>query len=117
MEIRNEKIDGGRAFDWGRTSEDYARYRDIYPPAFYEEITRRGLCVKGQRVLDLGTGTGVLPRNLYSRGAVWTGSDIAENQIAYARQLAAERHCERMSFRVCGAEDTGFADNTCVNCF
>ena len=25
----NKDIDNGKAFDWGRTSSDYARYRDI----------------------------------------------------------------------------------------
>ncbi len=24
-------IDDGQTFDWGKTSEDYAKYRDIYP--------------------------------------------------------------------------------------
>lgn len=55
-------LDGGKPFDWGRTSDDYAKYRDIYPREFYEKVVSRGLCVSGQRVLDLGTGTGVLPR-------------------------------------------------------
>lgn len=27
MEIINKNIDHGRAFDWGKTSEDYAKYR------------------------------------------------------------------------------------------
>lgn len=45
MLIRDETIDRGRPFDWGRVSADYARYRDIYPPAFYDRITVRGLCV------------------------------------------------------------------------
>ena len=58
MEIQNEQIDAGKAFDWGRTSADYAKYRDIYPDVFYEKIIKRNLCVKGQKVLDLGTGTG-----------------------------------------------------------
>ena len=31
MSITNRTIDGGKAFDWGKTSEDYAKYRDIYP--------------------------------------------------------------------------------------
>ena len=29
MDIIDRNIDGGKAFDWGRTSEDYAKYRDI----------------------------------------------------------------------------------------
>jgi hypothetical protein len=26
-----ENIDKGKAFDWGKTSADYAKFRDIYP--------------------------------------------------------------------------------------
>ena len=70
-----------KAFDWGRTSGDYAKYRDIYPDVFYKKIVDRGLCVEGQEVLDLGTGTGVLPRNMYRYGAHWTGTDISPEQI------------------------------------
>ena len=79
MDITDSRIDGGKAFDWGRTSVDYAKYRDIYPEEFYQRIAGRGLCRDGQRVLDLGTGTGVLPRNMYRFGAKWTGTDISEN--------------------------------------
>ena len=44
MELTNRNIDGGNGFDWGRTSGDYARYRDIYPQTFYDRILARGLC-------------------------------------------------------------------------
>jgi SAM-dependent methyltransferase len=88
MEISDSRIDAGRAFDWGKTSMDYAQYRDIYPDEFYQKIVDRGLCVSGQDVLDLGTGTGVLPRNLYRHGAHWTGIDISPEQIEQARRLA-----------------------------
>lgn len=69
MEIQNKNIDHGNAFDWGRVSETYGKYRDIYPEEFYKKIVDLGLCTKGKKVLDLGTGTGVLPRNLYQYGA------------------------------------------------
>lgn len=88
MLITDKHIDNGKSFDWGRTSADYAKFRDIYPPEFYERIAKSGLCVKGQRVLDLGTGTGVLPRNMLHFGAKWVGTDISENQIAMARKLS-----------------------------
>ena len=94
MLITNKKIDGGRAFDWGRTSEDYAKFRDIYPEIFYRKIVGRGLCVSGQRVLDIGTGTGVLPRNMYRFGADWTGTDISPEQIAQAVRLSQEAGME-----------------------
>ena len=121
MEIRKTDIDGGKAFDWGRTSEDYAKFRDIYPPLFYEKILNRGLCRDGQRVLDIGTGTGVLPRNLYRFGAKWTGTDIAENQILQAKRLAAEQRME-IDFRTAATEELDFPDGsfdviTACQCF
>ncbi len=90
MEIRDKRIDDGKAFDWGKTSKEYAKFRDIYPEEFYKKIVDRGLCVKGQKVLDLGTGTGVLPRNMYKYGAQWTGTDISPEQIEQAKVLAAD---------------------------
>lgn len=79
MNIKDKRIDGGNAFDWGRASKEYAKFRDIYPVEFYEHIAERGLCVKGQSVLDIGTGTGVIPRNMYKFGAAWSAADISEN--------------------------------------
>lgn len=84
----NKNIDSGKAFDWGRAAADYAKYRDIYPPAFYGKILELSCCTKGQNVLDIGTGTGVLPRNLYRFGAHFTAADISENQIKYAKELS-----------------------------
>ncbi len=39
-------------------------------------------------MLDLGTGTGVLPHNMYRYGAHWTGTDILPEQIEAAKRLA-----------------------------
>ncbi|MCM1468031.1 MAG: class I SAM-dependent methyltransferase [Alistipes sp.] len=111
MEIRNENIDGGKSFDWGRTSKEYAKYRDIYPEEFYRKIISRNLCVKGQRVLDVGTGTGVLPRNLYPYGASFVGTDISDGQIAEAERLSKEQDMD-ITYVVCAAENLDFADNT-----
>lgn len=101
----HQQIDGGVPFDWGRTSTDYAKYRDIYPPAFYEKILAQGLCTAGQSVLDLGTGTGVLPRNLYPYGARWTGVDCSANQIAQAKALSQGLH---ITYHVMPAEQLDF---------
>lgn len=90
MDIKKNEIDRGRAFDFGRISDDYARFRDIYPEIFYQKIADRGLCVEGQDVLDLGTGTGVLPRHMYRFGANWTAADISEEQIAMAKKLSED---------------------------
>ncbi|MCR5793893.1 MAG: methyltransferase domain-containing protein [Solobacterium sp.] len=121
MEIKDSRIDGGRPFDWGKTSGEYAKYRDIYPDEFYRKITDRKLCTEGQDVLDLGTGTGVLPRNMYRYGAHWTGTDISPEQIAQAKRLAEAGHME-IGFLTVPAEETDFPDEsfdviTACQCF
>lgn len=88
MNITDKNIDGGKAFDWGKTSADYAKFRDIYPQEFYDKILYRKRCINGQIVLDVGTGTGVLPRNMYHYGAKWIGTDISANQIEQAKTLS-----------------------------
>ena len=119
MEIRDKNIDHGTAFDWGRTSADYAKYRDIYPREFYEKILNRGLCRDGQAVLDVGTGTGVLPRNLYRYGAKWTGTDISKEQIEAAKSLSKEKE---IRYLVSPTEELAFPDSsfdviTACQCF
>ena len=104
-------IDDGKSFDWGKTSKDYAKYRDIYPQEFYDYILNLGLCKDGQKVLDIGTGTGVLPRNMYKYGAEWVGTDIAENQIEQAKVLAGEAGMN-IDFFASKAEDVSFPDGT-----
>lgn len=89
MHLSKEFIDGGTPFDWGKTSSDYAKFRDIYPADFYTRVYQRGVGTKGQHVLDLGTGTGVIPRNMVQYGAQWTGVDISEQQIEQAEKLSA----------------------------
>lgn len=104
-------IDGGKVFDWGRTSKDYAKYRDIYPQTFYKKIAELGIGMEGQTVLDIGTGTGVLPRNMYSYGAKWIGTDISENQIEQAKELAKQQNMD-IEFYMCPAEQITYPDNT-----
>lgn len=105
MPITDERIDGGTPFDWGRASDDYAAYRDIYPQEFYRRIVGRGLCVRGQRILDVGTGTGVLPRNLHGYGGSWVGTDISEGQIEQAKRLSRGMDIE---YHVTSAEELDF---------
>ncbi|NLS76540.1 MAG: class I SAM-dependent methyltransferase [Chloroflexi bacterium] len=87
--MRLDRVDDGRDFDWGKTSGDYATYRPGYPESFYDALAALGVGLPGQRILDLGTGTGVLARAFARRGAAVRGLDIAANQIEQARLLAA----------------------------
>ena len=119
MNIINQNIDGGKPFDWGKTSEDYAKFRNIYPQEFYDKITERKICVAGQTVLDIGTGTGVLPRNMYRYGAKWVGTDISEKQIEQAVILSKGMDID---YYTMSTEDLQFPDNsfdviTACQCF
>lgn len=119
MNITDKNIDGGKAFDWGKTSADYAKFRDIYPQKFYDKIITRKICINGQRILDIGTGTGVLPRNMYRYGAKWTGTDISEHQIEQAKILSEGMD---INYYAQSAEKIDFSDNsfdviTACQCF
>ena len=119
MKIINKDIDSGKPFDWGQTSLDYAKFRDIYPQEFYQRIVDRKLCLDGQTVLDIGTGTGVLPRNMYQYGAKWTAADISENQIEQAKILSKGMDID---YHVISTENISFSDNsfdviTACQCF
>lgn len=105
--IYDKRIDGGAGFDWGRVSSDYAKYRDIYPPVFFQPLLDAGLCTAGQHVLDLGTGTGVLPRALAGYGASFVGTDISPEQIEQARRLSEGLPIE---YHVASAEALDFPD-------
>ena len=58
--IIKTNIDAGHAFDWGKTSPEYAVYRPGYPASFYTMLQAVGIGTSSQDILDLGTGTGVL---------------------------------------------------------
>lgn len=117
--MKKDNIDFGKEFDWGKASKDYAKYRDIYPDEFYNKIIGLGYCKENQKVLDLATGTGVLPRNMYKFGAKWIGVDIAENQIKYAKLLSKDFD---INYIVSPVENLEFEENsfdvvTACQCF
>ncbi len=115
------QIDHGNAFDWGRTSQDYAKYRDIYPELLYQKLLEKQIGLPGQKILDIGTGTGVIPRNMYRFGADWTGTDASANQIAQAKLLAEQQNMQ-IDFRTVPAEELDFPEHsfdavTACQCF
>ena len=115
-------IDKGSEFDFGRVSEEYSKFRDIYPESMYKKLVAFGIGKENQEILDLGSGTAVLPINLSFTGAKFTATDISENQVNFGRQLADKKGIKNINFKVCSAEDTGFEDNsfdvvTAVQCF
>ena len=102
-------VDGGRAIDWGRTSDDYAAHRPGPPPRLFDLLQALGIGRPGQRLLDLGTGTGLVACEFARRGARVSGIDIAPGQIAAARQAAAAQGLA-VDFRVAAAEACPFEE-------
>ena len=95
------------AVEWDRVSADYLQYRAGPPPSFYARLKDQGVGLPGQRLLDLGTGTGVLARTFARAGARVTGVDASRGQIEQAVRAAAD---ERLSieYRVAPAESLPF---------
>ena len=50
MIIKDKTIDGGKGFDWGKVSSEYAKYREIYTKILYQKIWDIGLCKDGQKI-------------------------------------------------------------------
>lgn len=104
-------IDDGRKIDWGATTTDYAAFRPGPPGELYEILRTFGVGLPGQRILDLGTGTGVVARALSRSGADVAAIDVAPEQIAEAKRLAATEQLT-IDFRVVPAEEPPFANHS-----
>jgi SAM-dependent methyltransferase len=102
--MQNSQIDNSNTFDWGKTSGDYSKYRPGYPSSFYDLLSQLGIGRPQQKILDIGTGTGVLAREFAKKGSMVTGIDISPEQIEAAQNLS--RHDKlTIDFRVLKAED------------
>jgi SAM-dependent methyltransferase len=75
---------------FGRTAEDYGRYRSGFPDALFPQLASLGVGLAGQRVLDVGSGTGTLARSFALRGCTVTGLDPAREMLDEARRLDSE---------------------------
>jgi 2-polyprenyl-3-methyl-5-hydroxy-6-metoxy-1,4-benzoquinol methylase len=79
----------GYQVDFGQAAADYAQYRAGLPARVYDELAARGVGRPGQRVLDLGTGTGIFARGLAERGCTTFGADLRAPMLREARKLDA----------------------------
>lgn len=77
--------------DFGKTAGDYAKYREGYPEALFPRLKAHGIGHTGQKILDIGTGTGYLARPLAKQGAEVTGLDPSSELLAASEQLDQEQ--------------------------
>ncbi len=92
--------------DFGRTVDDYLQHRAGFPQRLFDRLNRFGIGLPGQRILDLGTGTGSLARGFARYGATVKGVDISEEMLVAARRVTGEEGLTVDYFRA-PAEDTG----------
>jgi SAM-dependent methyltransferase len=95
--------------DFGRTADDYARFRAGFPASLFVRLTADKLVQAGQRALDLGTGTGTMARGLARLGLDVTGLDPSPDMLVQARAIAA-REGLAVDFIEGRAEATGCPD-------
>jgi ubiquinone/menaquinone biosynthesis C-methylase UbiE len=73
--------------DFGKTAADYARHRAGFPERFFDRVFALRAVHAGDRVLDLGTGTGTLARGFATRGCDVVGLDRSAELLAAASEL------------------------------
>ncbi|WP_434361881.1 methyltransferase domain-containing protein [Parasalinivibrio latis] len=91
---------------FGKTAKDYARHRQGFPSCFFDKLVKNGTIKPGDRLIDLGSGTGTLARGFAHRGCIVTGIDPAPELLEQARQLALDEGC-MPEFSEGTAEHTG----------
>jgi SAM-dependent methyltransferase len=91
--------------EFGRRADDYRRHRAGFPDSLFERLAGLGVGFPGQRIVDLGTGTGSLARGFALRGAHVIGIDPDARMLDAARALDAQRAL-RIEYREATAEAT-----------
>lgn len=73
--------------DFAKTAKDYAQHRAGFPSAFFDRLEQKGFLNTNGHALDIGTGTGLIAREMARRGAIVTGLDRAGSLLSEARLL------------------------------
>lgn len=76
--------------DFGKTADDYARFRAGFPSEFFARLAALGLARPGSKALDLGSGTGTIALGLAARGCEVTALDPSPAMLAQAAARAEE---------------------------
>jgi len=77
------------------------------PPSFYQRLSSLGVGVADQKILDLGTGTGVLARQFAKQGCEVFASDISPEQVKMAETLAQLENL-KITTKIAPAEESDF---------
>jgi len=101
-------VDGDR---FGSAAGDYAVHRADFPAVGIDRMVALGVGTPGQRLLDLGCGTGTLVRQFAARGCAVTGADVDARMLTAGGVLAESAGLE-VFWLECPAEDTGLGSGS-----
>ena len=96
---------------FGNAATDYERYRATYPSELFDRLKAAGVETENRRVLDLGTGTGFLARELRQRGSSVIGVDLDRELLAVARRASREG-ADRTAYIRAKAEQIPIRENS-----
>lgn len=97
--------------DFGKTANDYAQYREGFPQSLITRLQMHSIGLKGQKIVDLGTGTGTLARHFAEVGAKVCGIDIAKELLEQAKAFD-KRSKVNVDYLLGSAEQLPFEDNS-----
>jgi SAM-dependent methyltransferase len=92
---------------WGARPADWAANEEQQLPTYEEAIRRVGIA-PGQRVLEVGCGTGVFLRAAADRGAEVAGIDASDALLEIARRRVPEADLRRGDMQFLPYEDDRF---------
>lgn len=97
--------------NFGEAAADYGTFRAGFPDSLFDRLSEFGIGSSGQRVVDLGTGTGTLARGFAIRGCDVIGIDPDKRMLSQATKLDAEKNVTIRYVRAT-AENTGLEDSS-----
>ena len=97
--------------NFGEAAADYGSFRAGFPDSLFDRLSEFDVGSSGQRIADLGTGTGTLARGFAIRGCDVVGIDPDTRMLSQARELDAQRKVNVRSIQAT-AERTGLEESS-----
>ncbi len=99
---------------WDRFADKYDSFIDKTANSAYHTIIEklRYDLLKNSKVLDIGTGTGIIPFSVYNKVSCITAIDISPKMIDMAKQKLQLSKIDNINFLVQDSYNLEFPDNT-----
>jgi SAM-dependent methyltransferase len=96
--------------NFGKVSNDYAKYRDNLPSIMFEQLIDNGINFKDLNVIDLGSGSGIFSRDLSKYGADVIGIEPSKELIEEAVSIDKSFGIDNIRYQKAYAEDFTLPD-------